>query len=113
MQVDSMNTIGENIKKRRESSGMSQAQLGERIGKTRSAISQYESGKIVPRMGVVEDLARALDVTKADILKSSVSYFMIDMNDADSDEHELIGLYREMTTQQKDAMLVVARAMVG
>jgi len=31
----------------------------------------------------------------------------------DENERELIGLYREMTATQKDAMLAVARAMVG
>lgn len=64
-------------------------------------------------MGVVEGLADALNVPKSDILKSSVSYFMIDMSNVGSEEQELIGLYREMTTAQKDAMLAVARAMVG
>ena len=63
-----MASIGENIKKLREAAGMSQDQLGEKIGKTRSAVSQYESGKIVPRMGVIEDLSHVFMVSKVDII---------------------------------------------
>lgn len=63
-----MANIGENIRKLREAAGMSQDQLGEKIGKTRSAVSQYESGKIIPRMGVIEDLAHVFMVTKVEII---------------------------------------------
>lgn len=66
-----MNTIGENIQKLREGAKLSQAQLGDRIGKTRSAISQYESGKIVPRMGVIEDLVSVFRVSKSEIIGDS------------------------------------------
>ena len=63
-----MPKIGENIKRLREEAGMSQEQLAEKLEKTRSAISQYESGKIVPRMGVIEDLATIFDVSKSVII---------------------------------------------
>lgn len=66
-----MTTIGENILKLREDSNFSQTELGKRIGKTRSAISQYESGKIVPRMGVIEDLAAVFKVSKSEIIGDS------------------------------------------
>lgn len=63
-----MASIKDNIKRLREQSGLSQEELGVKIGKTRSAVSQYESGKIVPRMGVIEDLAVIFQVQKSDIL---------------------------------------------
>lgn len=66
-----MNTIGKNIQKLREGADLSQTQLGEKIGKTRSAISQYESGKIVPRMGVIEDLASVFHISKSEIIGDS------------------------------------------
>lgn len=66
-----MNAIGENIRKLREGLDLSQPQLAERIGKTRSAVSQYESGKIVPRMGVIEDLAAVFKVSKSEIIGDS------------------------------------------
>lgn len=66
-----MGTIGENIQKLRESVELSQTQLGAKIGKTRSAVSQYESGKIIPRMGVIEDLAAVFHVSKSEIIGDS------------------------------------------
>lgn len=63
-----MGSIGENIKNLREASGISQEDLGFIIGKTRSAISQYESGKIIPRMGVIEDIAKYFNVAKIEII---------------------------------------------
>lgn len=68
-----MSRIQDNITRLREESGMSQEQLGQKIGKTRSAISQYESGKIVPRMGVIEDLAAVFDVPKSEIIGETIS----------------------------------------
>lgn len=68
-----MKTIGKNIKRLREKTDMSQDELGRRIGKTRSAISQYEAGKIIPRMGVIEDIAEIFSVSKSEILEENVS----------------------------------------
>ncbi len=66
-----MAAIKDNIKRLRENADMSQEELGSKIGKTRSAISQYESGKIIPRMGVIEDIASLFGVQKSDIIGES------------------------------------------
>lgn len=60
--------MGERIKEYRENLGLSQEALGNKIGKTRSAISQYESDVIVPRMGVIESLASVFNIDKAEII---------------------------------------------
>ena len=101
-----MSSIGENIKEFRERLGMSQEDLGRRIGKTRSAVSQYEAGKIVPRMGVIEDLALALMVDKGAILGTATK------TRATSDEDELVSLYRRMSATKRSALLSMARAML-
>lgn len=74
-----MSDIGRNIRELRERANMSQDDLGTRIGKTRSAISQYESGKIVPRMGVIEDLARVFGIDKREIIGGKVTYHVVDL----------------------------------
>ena len=61
-------SIGKNIKRLRKDAGLSQEQLGKMIGKTRSAVSLYESDSIVPRMGVIEDLAQIFRVSKSEII---------------------------------------------
>lgn len=64
-----MGTIGENIKLHRTNADLSQEALGKKIGKTRSAISQYESGLTYPRMGVIEDMAAALGISKSQLIE--------------------------------------------
>lgn len=97
--------IGENIQFHRERLGLSQGQLAARIGKTRSAISQYESGKIAPRMGVVEDLATALGVRKTDLIDG---YYYIELP---SEEDELIAIYRSLNDKQREVLMATARAL--
>lgn len=67
-----MAEIRDNIKRLRLQAGFSQENLGEKLGKTRSAISQYESGKIIPRMGVIEDMASLFGVSKSEIIGESL-----------------------------------------
>ena len=95
--------IAENIKKLRQMSGMSQEQLAKRIGKSRSAVSQYESGEIIPRMGVIEDIADVFNVRKSVIIgESSVPFMFSDMSD---DERELVKFYRIMSPEYKSMMM--------
>lgn len=63
-----MAAIKDNVKELRERAGYSQEELGAKLGKTRSAVSQYESGKIIPRMGVIEELASIFGVSKSEII---------------------------------------------
>ena len=109
---DCMTGIGSNIRELREAAGMSQAQLGKRINKTRSAVSQYESGKIVPRMGVIEDIAHVFRVSKMDILGEKANYASICTEISESpnrNELILLDIYRELPDRGKDALLRMAR----
>ena len=101
-----MSNIGENIRQLRKLAGMTQAQLADEIGRTRAAISQYESGMIIPRMGVIEDLARALRVSASSLIGEAE----ISSNSSlASDESELLRLYRQMGTDQRFILLSTAR----
>lgn len=105
-----MNTIGRNIKQLREQCGMSQNDLANRIGKTRSAISLYENGTTMPRMGVVEDMARVFGVPKSAIIESRYEYSVI--NFASNDEKELIDLYRAVPDAMKQAVVNMLKSYV-
>lgn len=76
-----MMTIGDNIRRYRENIGITQTELAKRIGKTRSVVSQYESGKIRPRMGTVEDLASALGVRKSDLVDDTTTYSVVSIEE--------------------------------
>lgn len=55
--------IGENIKNTRKEKGMTQQELADKIGKSKSTIEKYEAGKIenIP-YSTIKDIAIALDV---------------------------------------------------
>ena len=76
-----MMTIGDNIRRYRENIDITQTELAKRIGKTRSVVSQYESGKIRPRMGTVEDLASALGVRKSDLVDDTTTYSVVSIEE--------------------------------
>lgn len=59
--------IGRTIKKLRRESGMSQAELAERLGVTNQAVSKWESGRSLPDITIVPALADVFGVT-ADFL---------------------------------------------
>lgn len=65
--------ISANIKNLRTSRDWTQEQLAEKIGVTRSTVTQWETGWSQPRMGAVERLASAFGVSVADIVSESNS----------------------------------------
>lgn len=104
-----MGSIGENIKKLRIDNGMSQTELAERIGKTRGAVGQYETGKIVPRMGVVEKLSRVFDVPKSAIIETTANYSAVNLPLVSDDEAELLEMYRRLPNRARRALLAGLR----
>lgn len=102
-----MAEIGANIKNLREAAGMSQDQLAEHIGKTRSAVSQYESGKIMPRMGVIEDMAILFKVPKTEIIGERIDYAVINRveDELTSSERALVSFYRNMDSEGRARLM--------
>nr|WP_321153051.1 helix-turn-helix transcriptional regulator [uncultured Acetatifactor sp.] len=60
-------SIGENIKKCRTEIGLSQKELGKKLGVSQAMIAQYEKGKRIPKMETVSKIASALGVTLTEI----------------------------------------------
>lgn len=106
-----MATIGENIKKLREKNGMSQSELAAKIGKSRTAVWQYERGDTIPRMGAIEEMARVFGVKKSAIIENRTEYGFLNL--ATDDERELIELYRQMSTKAQRALIVGLRDYVS
>lgn len=46
--MKSINAIGESVMRVRKKSGLTQAQFGELIGKSQSAVYSYENGSVIP-----------------------------------------------------------------
>lgn len=60
-EVTNMN-IGEQIKKYRKEAGLSQKELGQKLGVSQQHIAQYESGKRIPKLETINKIAGALNV---------------------------------------------------
>ena len=67
-------TIGENIRRIRSKAGLTQEEFGKIAGVSGMAVSQWENGRAVPRMGAVERIANALRIPKASIIDDTVGF---------------------------------------
>jgi ribosome-binding protein aMBF1 (putative translation factor) len=54
--------LGEQIRHLREAKGISQAELGRRIGSTQPAIARLEAGRVSPTLETLDRVAAALEV---------------------------------------------------
>ena len=61
--------VAGNIKFFRIAKGISQAELGARIGRTQQVVFSYESGQAMPSSSVLLKIAKALDVTVDDLMR--------------------------------------------
>lgn len=61
-------SFGKNLQIARMKKGMSQKELAERAGVFPSAISRYENGNRSPRVATAVKLAKALDISPAELI---------------------------------------------
>jgi transcriptional regulator with XRE-family HTH domain len=71
--VDTLNTLGKNIKLYRSQLGITQAELAEKSGVYRSHLAGIETGSVNPSVRTVEKLAAALEVRVEDLFKEGRS----------------------------------------
>ena len=102
-----MNTMstGERIRALRIQKGMSQEELGRRVGLKKAAINKYETG-------VVVNLKRSVIAKLADVLETSPAYLMGWEYDEASSSPEILALMTELSmdhqsgrSDTRDAML--------
>ena len=61
--------IGQIIKEARKAKGLTQEELGKRVGVQKSAIAKYENGKVVNiKRSTLQKLADALDLRGSDLI---------------------------------------------
>lgn len=62
-----MSTVGENIKRIRRAKGLTQKELGKKLGISQSEIAQRETGRRNPKIETVQKIANALQVPVSEI----------------------------------------------
>jgi transcriptional regulator with XRE-family HTH domain len=99
------------IRQRRTELGLSQAELGARIGVDKRQIRRYETGDTHPALPVAVELAKALEIT-LDQLAGQESY-RLDLSgqwwaswQTSKDQHELITLQEVRITQRGDDLVI-------
>lgn len=102
-------SIGSNIKKLRESKDMTQEELAEKIGVTRSAVTQWESGWSNPKMGNIEALATFFCVDKSTLIEDAKKKDQA--SSLDADEERLLYMYRDMTNAGRAALMATAEGL--
>ena len=92
--------IGAIIKKLREEHGMSQEELAKYLGVTYQAVSTWETGKRLPRMGSIEKMSLLFGVTKSYIIgeEDDSTYFEFKITD---EERQFIIAYRKATPETR------------
>jgi transcriptional regulator with XRE-family HTH domain len=66
-QLDTL-VLGQRVREARRRAGLTLAELGEKVSRPAPYLSLLENGKVEPKIGLIGDLADALDVMSADLL---------------------------------------------
>lgn len=64
-------TVGDRLKILRKEAGLTASQLGEKLGTSQPAITQWETGKRTPRIEAIEAYSRHFSVSTDWILKGA------------------------------------------
>ena len=110
-------TLGEKIKMHRKQLGLTQTELGERLGVMKNAVSKWECGRVydIP-MSKIKAMAQLFDVQP--------SYLMDDCTDQQSEQpaamdglsenrRQLMQIVADMSDQQAEKFLRLVKAYLG
>ena len=104
-----MDTVAKNITSLRMAAGMSQQRLADLLGVTRSAVSYYESGRISPKMAMLEKIAAVFDVSVADLVYDEAVYPVSD--GITETEYKLLRAFRGLSAEKRARLLALVEAM--
>lgn len=102
-----MNNIGKLIKEARLDKGLTQEELGKKVGVQKSAIAKYENGRVVNiKRSTLQKLAQALDLKGSDLIIESNPQEAAELSAKvlmDSDLREVAELYMSLSAEDKKA----------
>lgn len=110
--------VSQSIKQLRERHGMTQEQFGRIAGVSAMAVSQWENGRAVPRMGAIQKLSDFFCIPKSEIIGDDPNANSLRMlaelesralGEYQTDERELLLLYKCMDEKGKAHVLQTAR----
>ncbi|MCH7610510.1 MAG: helix-turn-helix domain-containing protein [Chloroflexi bacterium] len=103
--------MGKRIRRARDDSGMTQAELAEKIGRRQASVSHMENGKMEISAGTLARMASALE--------KPISYFfptwltkILQPEELAPDEQELLSLAQKLSTEDLQRFIIQIRAIV-
>ncbi len=100
-------SIGYNIKKLRQRSGMTQLQLAKEMGVSKQLISAYETGRVTPSHDVLIKLSKTLGTSMNDLFSDKDNSSFIDTTGLDDKQKEIIfELVKEMKKYNESQLLL-------
>lgn len=102
--------VSESIRKLRKDNDLTQEQFGAIAGVSPMAVSQWENGRAVPRMGAIQRLADYFDIPKSRIMGDELEHELI-LSTLSDDETELVGIMRSITPEGQKLLVKYARSV--
>ena len=100
--------IGKFISERRRETGLTQAQLAEKLGITDRAVSKWETGKSLPDASIMLELCGLLNITVNDLLCGEV---VLMENYREKNEKNLVEMVRQK--EEADKRLLTMEIVIG
>lgn len=113
--------VGEKIKAARIAKGMTQEELGNKIGVQKSAIAKYENGRVVNiKRSTLQKIAKVLELRPSELIfeeriennpvgTAELHFEMI----MDEDFTELFEDFRKLTPEEKQMVKKIVRGMAN
>ena len=97
--------MSDRIKERRTAMGMTQEELGARLGLQKSAIAKYENGRVENiKRTIIKQMAEVLECTPSYLLGFDAEYSRSDLKEivvSDPDDIKLLNAYHNATEDVK------------
>ncbi len=100
----------------RKAKGLTMKELGEKVGVSESAISQYETGKREADFETLLKLGEILDCSVDYILRGGETKKSLDADESaprDEQERQIMGLVRQMSPVQKDFLIALLNTTIA
>ena len=107
--MDTPRMIGERVKAERSERGLTQGELAQLVGVSRSAVAQWETGRAGQLMGNLERVAAALDTSVEHLMYGADKQAAL--QPGQGDEVALLRLYRECDPEDRQMLLRTARRL--
>lgn len=101
-----MSRIGERIKKARVERGLTQAEVGEKMGVKGANISVLERNKRIPSYGTLCRIASALDVSVAELIENDHEAIC---DESTEYEKEILSLFRTLNLHGKEKVMMYVK----